>query len=64
METLTIRKPDDWHVHLRSGALLKAVLPFTEERFARAIVMPNFAKPLTTTEDVQAYKKEIEQVRK
>ena len=41
MTTLTLRKPDDWHVHLRDGAALAAVLPHTAARFARAIVMPN-----------------------
>ena len=50
MTTLVIRRPDDWHLHLRDGAALRAVLPFTAARFARAIVMPNLSPPLTTTE--------------
>ena len=40
-ETITIRRPDDWHVHLRDGAMLEAVAPFTARQFARAIIMPN-----------------------
>ncbi|HVI05044.1 MAG TPA: dihydroorotase, partial [Sphingomicrobium sp.] len=40
-QTLTIRKPDDWHVHLRDGEMLKRVAPFTARQFSRAIVMPN-----------------------
>ena len=40
-DTLTIRRPDDWHIHLRDGAMLRAVLPFTAAQFKRGIVMPN-----------------------
>ena len=40
-ETITIRRPDDWHVHLRDGAMLETVAPFTARQFARAIIMPN-----------------------
>jgi dihydroorotase len=58
-ERLTLGRPDDAHVHLRDGAALAAVLPFTAERFARAIVMPNLAPPLTTTEQVLAYRERI-----
>ena len=46
--TLTIRRPDDWHVHLRDGDILKGVLPYTARQFARAIVMPNLAPPVST----------------
>jgi dihydroorotase len=56
---LTIRKPDDWHVHLRDGAMLDAVLPFTARHFARAIVMPNLAPPVVTAADAVAYRKRI-----
>jgi dihydroorotase len=49
MRTLTIRRPDDWHLHLRDGEHLRAVLPDTARRFARAIVMPNLKPPVTTT---------------
>jgi dihydroorotase len=59
MQTLTIPKPDDWHVHLRDGAMLKAVLPYTARVFARAIVMPNLWSPVTTTEKAHAYRDEI-----
>ena len=46
--TLTIRRPDDWHVHLRDGDVMRGVLPYTARQFARAIVMPNLAPPVTT----------------
>ena len=48
--TLTMVRPDDWHVHLRDDAALAAVLPDTARQFARAIVMPNLKLPVTTTE--------------
>ena len=48
MQTLTIIRPDDWHLHLRDGDALKSVLPDTARRFARAIVMPNLRPPVTT----------------
>jgi dihydroorotase len=57
--TLVIRQPDDWHLHLRDGAALRAVLPFTAARFARAIVMPNLSPPVTTTELALAYRSRI-----
>ena len=44
---ITIRRPDDWHVHLRDGALLAGVAPHTARQFARAIVMPNLSPPMT-----------------
>jgi len=56
---LQLRRPDDLHLHLRDGAALAAVLPFTAQRFARAIVMPNLLPPLTTTAQVQAYRGRI-----
>jgi dihydroorotase len=56
---LTITRPDDWHVHLRDGALLKAVLPDTAKRFARAIVMPNLKPPVTTVNAAGAYRDRI-----
>jgi dihydroorotase len=59
MTTLTLRRPDDWHLHLRDGAALKAVLAFSAQRFARAIVMPNLKPPVTTTELALAYRKRI-----
>jgi dihydroorotase len=59
VNTLTLRRPDDWHLHLRDGEALHAVLPFTAERFARAIVMPNLKPPITTTEQALAYRRRI-----
>jgi dihydroorotase len=58
-ETLTIRRPDDWHVHLRDGAVLAAVLPYTAAQFARAIVMPNLSPPVTTVAAAEAYRARI-----
>ncbi|MEO1239002.1 MAG: dihydroorotase [Pseudomonadota bacterium] len=58
-QTLTIRRPDDWHLHLRDGAMLEAVLPETTRHFARAIVMPNLVPPVVTGEDAAAYRDRI-----
>jgi len=57
--TLRLRRPDDWHLHLRDGEALRAVLPFTAARFARAIVMPNLQPPVTTTALALAYRERI-----
>lgn len=54
-QTLTIRRPDDWHLHLRDGAMLHAVLPETVKYFARAIIMPNLVPPVVTHAQAQAY---------
>lgn len=59
MTNLTITRPDDWHLHLRDGAALKAVVPDTARQFARAIVMPNLRPPVTTTALAVAYKQRI-----
>ncbi len=59
MTSLTITRPDDWHLHLRDGAALKAVLPDSARQFARAIVMPNLRPPVTTTELAMAYRQRI-----
>ena len=48
MNTLTLTQPDDWHLHLRDGAYLSAVVSDTARRFARAIIMPNLKPPVTT----------------
>jgi dihydroorotase len=56
---IEIRRPDDWHLHLRDGAAMAAVLPFTAARFARAIVMPNLKPPVTTTEAAAQYRARI-----
>jgi dihydroorotase len=57
--SITIRRPDDWHVHLRDGALLKAVLPFTAAQFARGVIMPNLVPPVASVADAQAYRARI-----
>jgi dihydroorotase len=59
MNTLTIQRPDDWHLHLRDGDALKAVARFTAERFGRAIVMPNLKPAITSTELAGAYRQRI-----
>ncbi len=56
---ITIRRPDDWHVHLRDGAVLAGVLPHTARQFARAIVMPNLSPPMTDSAGVAAYRQRI-----
>jgi dihydroorotase len=56
---ITIRKPDDWHLHLRDGAMLKAVIPFTARHFGRAILMPNLVPPVITTKDAIAYHERV-----
>jgi dihydroorotase len=56
---LRLTRPDDWHLHLRDGAALQAVLPFTAARFARAIVMPNLVPPVTSTAQARAYRERI-----
>ncbi len=56
---LTIRRPDDWHVHLRDGAMLEAVAPYTARQFARAIVMPNLSPPVTTIAAARDYRERI-----
>src|SRR6267142_2888230 len=59
MQTLTIARPDDWHLHLRDGAEMASVLAHTERTFARAIVMPNLKAPVTTTALAGAYRDRI-----
>lgn len=59
MKTISIRRPDDFHVHLRQGAMLAKVLPATARRFGRALVMPNTRPPTATAEDVSRYREEI-----
>ena len=58
-DTITIRRPDDWHVHLRDGAMLDLVAPFTARQFARAIIMPNLAPPVTAVDQAAAYRDRI-----
>ncbi len=59
MDTLTITRPDDWHLHVRDGAALAAVIPHTAQQFARAIIMPNLKPPVTTTALALAYRDRI-----
>ncbi len=58
-DTLTLRRPDDWHLHLRDGAALAAVLPHTAAQFARAIIMPNLKAPVTSTDLAAQYRERI-----
>lgn len=58
-QTLKIRRPDDWHIHLRDDEMLSTVLPYTSEVFARAIVMPNLTPPITTVSSAIAYRERI-----
>ncbi|MEX1235045.1 MAG: dihydroorotase [Roseovarius sp.] len=58
-EQLTLRTPDDWHLHLRDGAMMRAVLPWTAAHFARAIIMPNLVPPVVTSADAAAYRARI-----
>ena len=58
--TLSIRRPDDWHVHLRDGSMLAAVARYTARQFARAIVMPNLQPPVTSVAAARAYRERIE----
>jgi len=59
MQSITLPRPDDWHLHLRDGAMLKAVLPETARNFARAIIMPNLVPPVVTLGDAVAYRDRI-----
>ena len=56
---LTITRPDDWHLHLRDGDILKDLVPFTARQFGRAIIMPNLVPPTTTTQQALAYRQRI-----
>src|SRR5215469_15089985 len=56
---ITIRKPDDWHLHVRDGEMLKSVLPHTARQFGRAILMPNLVAPIRTTLEAIAYRERV-----
>ena len=58
-DELTITRPDDWHLHVRDGAALAAVLPASARQFGRAIIMPNLKPPVTTTQAALAYRDRI-----
>jgi dihydroorotase len=59
LQSITIRRPDDWHVHLRDGEMLKLVAPYTSKQFARAIVMPNLSPPITEIGAAADYRERI-----
>ncbi|MDD1612388.1 MAG: dihydroorotase [Methylococcaceae bacterium] len=59
MKKLTLTRPDDWHLHVRNGDMLKAVLPHSASQFARAIIMPNLKPPVTTVDQALSYRQEI-----
>ena len=56
---ITIRRPDDWHLHVRDGEMLKAVLPYTAKDFGRAILMPNLVPPVRTARRRAAYRERV-----
>ena len=56
---ITIRRPDDWHLHVRDGEMLKSVLPYTARHFGRAVLMPNLVPPVRTTQDAVAYRERV-----
>ncbi|HJY77394.1 MAG TPA: dihydroorotase [Burkholderiales bacterium] len=56
---ITLRKPDDWHLHVRDGSMLKASLPFTARHFGRAIIMPNLLPPVVKVKDAEAYRNRV-----
>src|ERR1700726_1901314 len=58
-DTITLRRPDDWHVHFRDGAMLRAVLPLTARQFGRAVVMPNLVPPVTDVAAARGYRERI-----
>lgn len=62
LQSITIRRPDDWHVHLRDGEMLRRVAPFTARQFARAVVMPNLAPPVTRVQQALDYRERIRAV--
>ena len=59
LDQITLQTPDDWHLHVRDGAAMAAVLPHTARQFGRAIIMPNLKPPVTTTAMEQAYRERI-----
>src|SRR5215813_4905593 len=59
IEAIILRRPDDWHVHLREGEMLTTILPYTARQFARAIVMPNLVPPVTSVAAAHAYQELI-----
>lgn len=60
MKSITLIRPDDWHLHVRDGDVLKDIIPHTAARFGRAIIMPNLNPPITTTDQARAYQQRIQ----
>ena len=60
-DRITLRRPDDWHLHLRDGDMLRAVAPESARHFGRAIIMPNLVPPVVTAQQAQAYRERIAQ---
>ena len=58
-DRITLKRPDDWHLHLRDGAMMEGVLPHSARHFARAIIMPNLVPPVVTGRDAAAYRERI-----
>ena len=59
MTTLTLRRPDDWHLHLRDGEMLHAVIGASARHFGRALIMPNLVPPVVTAADAHAYRQRV-----
>src|SRR5215212_2747621 len=59
IDTISLRRPDDWHVHFRDGAMLRQVASWTARQFGRAIIMPNLVPPVTSVEAALAYRERI-----
>ena len=59
MTSITIKRPDDWHLHLRDGEMLEGVIEHSAKDFARAIIMPNLVPPVVTTQDATAYREPV-----
>ena len=59
LDQITLQTPDDWHLHVRDGAAMAAVLPHTARQFGRAIIMPNLRPPITTTAQAVAYRERL-----
>jgi dihydroorotase len=58
-DTISLTRPDDWHLHVRDGAVLRTVVPHTAAQFGRAVIMPNLRPPVTTAAQAVAYRERI-----
>ena len=59
---ITLRRPDDWHLHVRDGSVLEAVLPYTAQHFERAIIMPNLTPPVVRHQEATSYRARIKSI--